>query len=373
MHPKNKQSSFDTTSEKPECHSRISELGEFELIHRLVSLQSQPLPKNIIGPGDDCAVLPSSFFQKEGSQVWNVITTDAMVEGRHFLLDVTSAQDLGWKLGAVTVSDIAAMGGSPKVALVNLQLRPDIETQWVQDLYRGLYALAEHHQMYILGGNIVGANELAFTMTAWGLCAKPPLLRGGARPGDELWVSGEIGSSGAGLAVLKGELQRESFSDFGAHVLEKHRKPMAQVELGEILLERGLATAMIDISDGLFQDAEHIATQSQVQLELNESAIPFGPQVLGAGFEKVAALTAGEDYELLFSASKQCSKGILQLSREKIGEKQMPPLTNIGRVLALEAENTPPVMIRTQDGQRISSREFLVERKWTKGGGHRHF
>lgn len=316
----------------------IADIGEFELIRRLKDSIGEHRD-GTVGIGDDGAILapppdPSSRL---------VITTDTMIEGRHFKREFTTFYELGIKLMSVNLSDLAAMGATPAAATVSLQLPGDLAVEDVEALYRGLAAAPGAIQ--VVGGDTVQSATLAFGLTAFGWVTRP-ILRSAACIGDDIWISGPVGGGGLGLAICRGEVDPSTLPDSGSAALQRYRTPTARTELGVQLA--GVATAAIDVSDGLLQDLGHIAGLSGVDLVVELDQVP-----LVAGCTSViAAVTAGDDYELAFCAPPQ--------RRERIGS--LPGVRRIGHVVASTA-GIGQVWIEL-DGVRQSAPE---------AGGYQHF
>lgn len=314
----------------------LSELGEFGLISKLMDQTLEKLPIGYVGAGDDCAVIPVA----PPGLGFQLVTTDTMVEGRHFRRDFSSAFEVGWKLLAVSLSDVAAMGGVPKYAVIGISLPSDLPVDWVVECYEGVRTLARRFQVHIVGGDTVEAKELSLSLTLFGESLIKPLLRSGASPGDDIWVSGEIGCAGAGLKLL---LEPSvAFQEHGDEkFIQAHRKPEPRVELGALLLANGLATSAIDVSDGLFKDLGHILGQSKVFGELHLESVPIPERVSADILGLYASFSAGDDYELLFTSPFELRNRIESLTGEGI-----PKLTRIGKVI-------PEVQAVEDEGQRI--------------------
>lgn len=333
----------------------ISSLGEFELIEQLTKRRNESIPPGIIGPGDDCAVIPLSAlgFSAEKNQSL-LITVDTLVENVHFDLSLSAPADIGWKLAAVNISDIAAMGGTPKFAVISLQLRNDTTTEWVEELYRGMNELFERYGVFLLGGDTVSGNELSLSLTMCGQTSYPPILRSGAKSRDDIWLSGSIGGATAGLKLL-----REKRTQPKLPIL-RHCRPNPQLALGKLLAEQNLATAMIDISDGLIADASHIAERSNVSLTINLPDVPFDPEA-AAILSAAELLVGGDDYELLFTASpahRQAIQNISSVTRVGIVEQQT---------------GAPGVNILDESGVIRLAHDYLIANGVKSAGGYRHF
>ncbi len=287
---------------------KVSELGEFGVIERLAELlaahgTAAQDDRLYAGIGDDAAV-----WLQEGSAL--VATTDTLVEGVHFVLESTGWRDLGWKALAVNVSDIAAMGGRPEMALVTLMVRPDIEVEDLDELYRGLAEAAEAMDIVIAGGDIVRAEELAISVTATGRAelddAKQPKLlrRTGAQAGDLIAVSGTLGGAAGGLAVVRGA----QVGDQAARELRGRQfRPHPRVDVGLAAIDAHVRCG-IDVSDGLMQDLAHICKASRFGAVVWQDKLPIEPALRAAFGEDEAfrmAATGGEDYELLLAGTQE--------------------------------------------------------------------
>ena len=305
---------------------KVSELGEFGLIRLLADIIDKAKnPENIswqqalIGIGDDAAV-----WESDGTI--QLATTDSLVQDTHFDLSTTSWEELGWKAIAVNLSDIAAMGGIPRYALVSLALPGELETACIADLYRGMAQIAGEFGVAIVGGNIARADKTMITATLLGSAEdKAVLTRSAAVSGDQVAVTGYLGLSAAGLRMLKQNL------DFDAETSRLLRRaylqPMPRVKEGQILLQQGVRAA-IDISDGLIADLAHVCEASQTSARIRADSVPIHP-TLEARFEadcQRLALTGGEDYELLFTASSQ----VVAQVRQAVS----CPVTVVGEVTA---------------------------------------
>jgi thiamine-monophosphate kinase len=264
----------------------------------------------LVGIGDDCALLrPDAGLEL-------AVTTDMLVEGRHFLPGA-DPEALGHKALAVNLSDLAAMGAAPRWATLALAL-PAADERWLAGFARGFFALAERFGVDLVGGDTTRSPLLTISITALGeVPSGVAMYRAAARPGDDVWVSGELG--GAALALAHPEI---------ADVADRLHRPEPRVELGERL--RGLARAAIDVSDGLAGDLAHILERSQVGAVVEYATLPK-PAVFGRfpQLERDCVLSGGDDYELLFTAAQSQRPDIEALARElKI------PLTRIGAIQA---------------------------------------
>ena len=267
----------------------VADTGEFPLIGilgRMVRGQKKN-PALIRGIGDDCALIRSTPRQ--------LVTVDAFVEGVHFNRKWTSARDAGWKALVANLSDIAAAGGRPSVALISLELAPSMKTAWVKGFYSGLLACARIYGVAVAGGNISRSTHFASHITLIGEAPKKPITRSGARPGDVLAVTGSLGGSLAGLMALRKGIR-------GA-LVKRHIHLEPRLKEGRELAR--VAHALIDISDGLVHEAGLIAEASGVRVVLDTALFPIHPsaQALAKTRLKICAEelagTSGEEYELL--------------------------------------------------------------------------
>ncbi len=269
-------------------------IGEFQLIERFFKRSVLPSPYIALGAGDDCALLTAT----SGEQ-W-AVSIDTLIEGVHFLSNVDAAA-LGHKSLAVNLSDLAACGATPRCFFLALAL-PRVDETWLADFSRGLYALADTYQCVLAGGDTTRSlNGVVITITALGsVPAGRALLRSGARVGDDIWVSGELGDAALGLAVRRGEIELPPPE--AQQVAARLERPLPRVRLGEQLL--GIASSAIDISDGLAGDIRHVLRGSAVGAAIEWVRVPRS-QVLQRQpmlTQQRCALTGGDDYELLFTA-----------------------------------------------------------------------
>jgi thiamine-monophosphate kinase len=280
--------------------------------------------------GDDCALLrPDAGLEL-------AVTTDMLVEGRHFLPGA-EPRALGHKALAVNLSDLAAMGAAPRWATLSLAV-PAADEAWLAAFSQGFFALAERHGVDLVGGDTTRSPLVAISVTALG--EVPPglaLYRAGARAGDDLWVSGELG--GAALALVHPEI---------AEAAQRLHQPEPRVELGERL--RGLAHAAIDVSDGLAGDLQHILARSGVGALVSYAQVPrpaVFKQLANPQLEKDCVLSGGDDYELLFTAAAGRRGELERLSREL-----RIPLARIGGITSGE----PRLAVLDDTGQPLSFR-----------------
>jgi thiamine-monophosphate kinase len=264
--------------------------NEFEFINNMKSLYSLDLV------GDDCAVLPQNSTHDL------LITSDMLVEDVDFSLKWTDPETLGHKALAVSLSDIAAMGGSPEFALLSIAVSEKLwKTDFLDRFYQSWHSIAQNYGVELAGGDISRVpDRLVIDSTVLGSVPKGRAIwRSGARPGDGIYVSGSLGGAAAGLAILeKGDREPHE-------LIEKQLKPTPQISLGKQLQQFHLATAMIDVSDGLGSDLSHICESSGVGAIIRAERVPIHPSIRSVASideELQWALSGGEDFELLFTA-----------------------------------------------------------------------
>ena len=300
-------------------------LGEFELIERLQAVVPGAGRGVLVGIGDDTAVL------RAGAAL--LATCDVQVEGVHFTRALCSPADVGWRALAVNLSDIAAMGGEPRYALVSLLIPPADASPALEGLYTGLAELARLEGIAVVGGNVSATSgPLAVDVTLLG-DVEQAVLRRGARPGDGIWITGQTGKAAAGRFVLE---HPEAAVPARESLAAAYRRPVPRVGAGRVLgglARAGLVTAMIDTSDGTASDLLHLAEASGVGVRLDAARLPvpagFTAAVRAAGVTAEAwTLGGGEDYELLFTATDAFGERAVDLSATAGVE-----VTRIGDVL----------------------------------------
>jgi len=282
---------------------KVSELGEFGLINlirgsiaRYENSGQASWQKVLVGIGDDAAAWQSDDHI-------HLATTDTLVQDIHFDLDVIHWEELGWKALAVNLSDIAAMGGIPKYALLSLALPGELEVEDISKFVDAMVHLARKFGVAVIGGNVATAPNVVITVTVIGCSNDEAILkRSTASSGEQIAVTGYLGLSAAGLEMLK----RKPISDpETSNILRRaHFQPIPKIREGQILAEQGVKTA-IDISDGLVADLDHICESSKVNARIRVEQVPVHP-VVTANFlnHQELALCGGEDYELLFTADE---------------------------------------------------------------------
>jgi thiamine-monophosphate kinase len=305
--------------------------SEFDLIARYFA---RPTPQAILGPGDDCALLTPS----PGMEL--AITTDMLVSGTHFLPDTDPFQ-LGWKSLAVNLSDLAAMGAKPRWVLLAGSL-PNADETWIAAFADGFFACAKRYGVDLVGGDTT-RGPLNLCITALGeVSSGKALRRDGARAGDDLWISGQPGLAALGLAHLQ---NRTTLPEaLAARCISSLQQPLPRVELGRALLDRGLANAAIDVSDGLLADLGHIAERSGIDAEVFETQLPYLPTGADPALARNAQLAGGDDYELLFAAPPEKRHELAKLAAQLD-----LPLWRIGRM----ADGTGLVRLLDENGQSV--------------------
>ncbi|WP_233096209.1 thiamine-phosphate kinase [Alicyclobacillus sp. SO9] len=303
-------------------------MQEFERIERLRKRVEGTVNKHVkVAIGDDAAVVGTEPDED------HVVTTDTMVEGVHFLPTTMSWYDIGYKCMAASVSDVAAMGGRPIAAVLALAVPEELDFEHLEMVYDGVAGLCKEFSCSLAGGDLTRTSgPLVLTSTVLGAVPKDrALLRSGAQPGDVVFVTGQVGTSAAGLELLVGTAVVPVDSQL--ELRQAHQRPLPQVTAGQILLDAG-ASACNDISDGLASEANEIAAMSGVRLRIDSARIPISPAV--RDFSRAVrknpldyAWYGGEDYQLIGTASSR-SFAVALARCESVGVK----LTAIGRVEA---------------------------------------
>jgi thiamine-monophosphate kinase len=325
---------------------RVSDTGERALIERIRASLPQPPPALVVGIGDDAAVA----VPDRGSL--QVLTTDALVEGVHFDLRFSTPADVGYKALAVNVSDIAAMGGAPRLAMLSLMLPPDTLLQTVDGLIEGLTEIAATTGVALAGGNITRSpGPLIVDVSVVGSVKPRKILRrSGGRVGDAVYVTGQIGMAAAGLGWLRSGGAPPGDGSHGpddaalAECVLRHRRPEPRARIGALLGRNRAASACMDLSDGLADAVAQVAGASGTGATIDASALPIHPAARAwfgsqgdrpggqtPGSDPLAAvLSGGDDYELLFTVPRR-RRGRL---RAVIREARGVPITRIGELTA---------------------------------------
>jgi len=325
-------------------HSESNPIGEFDLIERFFKTGNDlniTNPTVSLGIGDDCALIKPLPDEEIA------ITSDMLVEGRHFFLDAEPEQ-LGRKALAVNLSDLAAMGAKPLGFTLAIAM-PTVNTLWLEAFSKGLMATAKEFSCPLIGGDTT-AGPLTLSITAIGsIPKKTAIRRSGAQVGDDIWVSGVVGDARLALAALRHEITL-SANDYQA-VASRLHQPTPRIALGIAL--RGIASAALDISDGLLGDLMHILKQSKVDAEITLAHIPKSATLQKQKIEiqHQFAASGGDDYELCFTAPHSHHDAILDISK-----KLRMPLTKIGRIIAAKTQS-PQVLLMDSDNRSLSSSE----------------
>ena len=302
-------------------------MGEFGLVEMIADVLGAGEPGEgggvLLDIGDDTAAW------RTGSGV-ELATTDTMVQDVHFRLETTSCRDLGWKALAINLSDIAAMGGAPRYALVSLGLNPDTDAEEVAELYRGMKEIGDKFGCRVVGGDTVGGPCMMINVAVIGEASSPGcfMRRDAAKAGDLIAVTGWLGMSGGGFRVLNDGI--EVPGDVRDRLKDSHNRPVPRVREGQTLLGAGARAAM-DLSDGLMSDLPKMCAMSGLTARVSVGELPisadlnetFGPEAVGL------ALTAGEDYELLVAGPRE--------ALERASGEMETRLTIIGEMVEGEA------------------------------------
>ena len=321
---------------------RMNELDLIDLVRKVFPQRGRGLA---LGIGDDCAAIRPAA----GHEL--LMTTDTLVEGVHFSLERTTPRQLGMKTAAVNLSDIAAMGGRPRFALLSVSVTDDIGKKWMTSFLDGFKQAMSPSGCVLVGGNVSGARKggLFFTVTAIGEIKRGLRVdRTGARPGDTVFVTGTPGEAALGLDLL---LQEKKSRDRGEkRLIARHNSPTARVEWGALLASERIASAMIDVSDGVAMDLYRILKASGVRAEISLSAFPLSRETARAvalsgdeAWKRI--LSGGEDYELLFTVAPKNINRVERLIA--VGRIEAAP---IGRI---SGKGAPRLDIEGVSGERL--------------------
>ncbi len=301
----------------------LRDIGEFGLISKIRDWMGASRSDVVQGIGDDVAVV------EMGKKVL-LLTTDLLIEEIHFERSWTDPYRLGKKALAVNLSDIAAMGGIPKYFLISLGLPRTLPFSFVSLFYRGLKEMARQFQVDLVGGDTSLSQKIIINICVIGEGKRGSLLfRNGAKVGDDLYVSGTLGDAALGLKIL----QNKSSPRNPKRLINKHLSPTPRLELGQALARKKIASAMIDVSDGLLSDTLHLMEESKVGARIWEDHIPLSDSYRRwiRTYSKDPyqfALSGGEDYELLFTALPEKRATILSLAHSL-----NIPITRVGEIL----------------------------------------
>ena len=334
----------------------MRELALIEQIRRnFASKRSRAL---VLGIGDDCAILRPPV----ASEV--LVTTDFSLEGRHFRRDLHPPESVGHRCLARGLSDLAAMGATPLTAFLSLALPADLVSTakgraWTTGFFKGLQALARRHKITLAGGDTAQSPSEAILADIVLIGTAPvgrSLRRSGAHAGDAIYITGSLGGAASELATML--VRNTRGTKIGGIANHPQTFPQPRIAVGQVLLRRKLATACIDISDGLSTDLTHLCQASNLTAEIEQAAIPLHPftRKLSPQEGLKAALHGGEDYELLFAAPAS-----IRMPRQLAGV----PITRIGRFTRKQAKR-PLVTLLGPDGSRAT----LKPQGWEHFSGH---
>ena len=307
----------------------LKTIGEFGLIRQLQRQWPTSSPRIVTGIGDDAAMLKTP----PGQQL--LISTDVLIEDIHFDLNYQTPKDLGWRAGVANLSDIAAMGGTPLYLLVSMALPVRFPPQHIRELYRGIQAACRPFNVELIGGDTSASpSQIFLSLTIMGSTrVNRALTRNNAEIGDHIFVTGTLGDANAGLRILQTHsANRRQPSAVETFLIRRHLRPAPRIHVGQLLANRKLAHAAIDLSDGLSSDIGHVCEDSRVGAEIRATDLPLSSQL--RAFTKRdktdpvrIALQGGEDYELLFTAPAKHHQNVLRVS-----EQTKVPITCIGQI-----------------------------------------
>lgn len=322
--------------------TNLSELGEFGLIKRFSQQFINDLPEGITGIGDDCAII--SLSEKDAL----LVTTDMLIEDRHFLLDKIGPYDLGQKSLTVNLSDVAAMGGKPHSAYLSIGIPAKLEVEWLDSFFVGIKELCLNAGAYFLGGDTTKSPDgLVINIGVIGTIDPLKIKRRStALPGDIICINDAVGDSGGGLKILIDERPLDKYSSY---LVQRHNCPRAHIEEGKWLAQRAAINAMIDVSDGIESDIHRIMESSAVGAEIEISKLPLSEELINVCEKynwnaREIGLTGGEDYCLMFTVPENYFNNI---ENEYVQEFKKP-LYRIGKITANQG-----ILTFTQDGEII--------------------
>jgi len=309
--------------------ARLAEVGEAGILEAIQRIVTPTDPAVVVGIGDDAAVVQCRADRHL------IATCDIQIDGVHFRRASAAPYEIGWKAMAINLSDLAAMGGVPRFALISLALPAELSLRWVEELYRGLTEMGSAYGIAVIGGNLSRtAGPITVDVTLLGEVEEGAVVRRtGARAGDRLLVTGTLGASGAGRRLVEQGIQLP-----GRDVLmAAHLRPSPRVHEGRTAALSALATAMIDLSDGLATDLSRLCDVNNLGVRIDAGALPIADEVRSAaaalGIDALdCALFGGEDYELLM-ASPPAQAGALV---DRITSETGTPVTIIGTFVPSE-------------------------------------
>jgi thiamine-monophosphate kinase len=304
----------------PQAPTIVFELTEPELIARIHSRLPPAPPWLLVGIGDDAAVV-----EPERNRV-DVLTVDTVVEGIHFDRAFVPPEAIGHRAIAVNLSDLAAMGAAPRLALVAMALPSTLTLDDFDAIVAGMVEIATRHRLHIAGGNLTRSpHPLMIDVTVTGtIKRRQALTRGGARAGDEVWVSGTIGAAAAGLKLLRDPARATGDRRLAAgdrRLVTAYLRPEPRVRLGVLLARNRAATACIDLSDGFADGVHRIAEASGVGMTIDADAIPIDESARATfgeagGFGVDTAISGGDDYELLFTVRPRARRRVIAAAQQ---------------------------------------------------------
>ncbi len=354
---------------------QLKDIGEKRLIEHIADMFGKPSPRVLKGIGDDTSV---TLCANGSDGKCLLATTDTLAQGVHFTLATTGALALGRKLVSVSLSDVAAMGATPLFLLLSLSMPQQTDEDFFNSLHDGIKERCDEFNVALIGGNTTASkSDIILTGTVLGEADKDRVIyRGGARPGDDIYVTGTLGDSALGLEVLTGAGTKQAADkvDNGRfkRQIKKHTDPEPRVIAGALLSKRSIANAMTDLSDGLATDLETLCRESRVRAEVKSDDITLSNEL--REYIKVhpearcLPLTGAEDYELLFTANKEKHKLVTEL----FGELKLQ-VTRIGSIKGEEV--TSGVKSGTSSGVKFgvkfidnNNEEIILLKK-----GYEHF
>lgn len=282
-----------------------------------------PSDNSVTGIGDDAAVIDKTGPGKM------LVTTDALVEGVHFLRGSAGFFDIGYKSIAVNMSDIASMGGIPAYALLTLGVSGSVTENEIESFIEGLLDIREKQPFDLIGGDTVSSPNVFISVTMIGYADSAPILRRNAMAGENIYLTGNIGDSSIGLSLIKGDLKKPVLDE--DYFIKRHYRPAVRVSLMQYLKKKFRIGAAIDISDGLLADLSHIAEESMAGFRIYVEKLPMSLNRIGEAFSSSEeyfynfALGGGEDYEVLFTSPDI-------IDTERVLAETGAELTCIGRI-----------------------------------------
>lgn len=317
----------------------VGEIGEFGLLRLIRDWLPAPGKGVLIGLGDDAAIVSPQARP-------SVVTTDAMVEGSHFLRDWASAADVAHKLLAANLSDLAAKAAEPGYGVISLGLPPSTPVEWVRGFYERLAELGPRWQIDLIGGDLVKSEAIFISMTVWGqLLTDQPITNDGARPGDRILVTGTLGDSAAGLA-LSLTPSTEAGPESRAFLRDRFLRPTPRLESARLIAQHVTPSSMTDLSDGLARDLPKICAASRVGAQIDTSQLPCSPALLDYAKDESfrMAWKGGEDFELLLTLSPAETERLQAVWRfDDLALTQIGEITQDQGIRWMDRDETPPL------------------------------